>query len=70
MNREPVVSVASLTAAVSAVITLAVSFGLDLSGDQQKAILGVVAVVAPLLVMVARRYVTPTGTERRGQQGA
>jgi len=59
MKREPVITVASLTAVVSAVITLAVSFGLDLSDDQRQAILGVVAVVAPLVVMVARRFVSP-----------
>src|SRR5690625_2052102 len=59
MKREPVITVASLTAAVSAVITLAVSFGLNLSDDQRQAILGVVAVVAPLVVMAVRRFVSP-----------
>src|SRR5699024_1850901 len=38
MKREPVITVASLTAAVSAIITLAVSFGLDLTDDQRQAI--------------------------------
>jgi len=59
MKREPVITVASLTAAVSAIITLAVSFGLDLTDDQRQAILGAVSVAAPLVVMVARRFVSP-----------
>lgn len=56
---EPVVTTASITAAVSALIALLVSFGVDLTEAQTTAILGVVAVVAPLVVIVARRYVTP-----------
>ncbi len=61
MNTEPLVTVATLTAAVVALIGLAVEFGLNLSGDQQTAILAAVAVFAPLIVAaVARGRVTPT----------
>ncbi len=61
MNSEPLVSVATITAAVVALIGLAVAFGLNLTGDQQTSILAVVAVVAPLIVAAgARGRVTPT----------
>lgn len=59
MKNEPVLTVAGVTAAVSAVITLLVAFGVDLTEAQTNAILGVVAVAAPLVVVVARKYVTP-----------
>lgn len=59
MKNEPVITVAGVTAAVTAVIALLVSFGVDLTQDQQNAILGVVAVVAPLVVIYARKFVTP-----------
>lgn len=59
MTNEPVLTVAGITAAVSALITLLVSFGLDLSDAQTNSILGVVAVVAPLVVVYARKHVTP-----------
>ena len=62
MTREPLITVATITAAVSAVLALLVAFGIDLTGEQQTAILGVVAVAAPLVVgVVARRKVTPVG---------
>ena len=61
MTNEPLLTVASVTAAATAIIGLLVAFGLELSGEQQTAILGVVAVVAPVVVgVVARRKVTPT----------
>lgn len=58
--REPLWSVAGLTAAATAVIALLVAFGVPLTEEQQVAILGVVAVFGPLFVAVAaRRFVTP-----------
>ena len=59
MTNEPVLTVAGITAAVSAVIALLVSFGLELTEAQTNGILGVVAVVAPLVVMYSRKFVTP-----------
>lgn len=60
MNREPLVTVATLTALVSGVVGLLVAFGVNLTSDQEKAILGITAVVAPLVVAAfARRKVTP-----------
>lgn len=60
MNREPVAIVGTITGIVTALIALFVAFGLDLNRDQQTAILGVVAAVAPLVAAYfARRRVTP-----------
>lgn len=58
-STEPVMSVATITAAVAAVIALVTAFGLDLSQDQVTALLGVVAVVAPLIVIYARNFTVP-----------
>lgn len=56
---EPVLTTAGITAAVAAVIALLVAFGVELSEVQTTAILGVVAVIAPLVVILARQWVTP-----------
>jgi hypothetical protein len=48
-STEPVMSAATIAAAVSAVIALLVAFGLELSEAQTTAILGVVAVVGPFV---------------------
>lgn len=71
MKTEPAITIASVTAAVTAALALLVSFGLSISADQQTAILGVVAVVAPLLVgVLTRPKVTPVAaTVRRGFVG-
>lgn len=62
MKTEPVVTVASITAAVAALIGVLVAFGVPLSDDQQKALLALVGVVAPLVTaVIARRKVTPVG---------
>ena len=55
MRREPLITIASMTALVAALIALATSFGLDLTGDQQAAIMGVLAVAAPFAVAFAGR---------------
>jgi uncharacterized membrane protein len=60
VNTEPLITVASLVAIATAAIALLVAFGVDLDENQQKAILGFVAVLAPLAVAgIARRKVTP-----------
>lgn len=60
MKNEPLVTVATITAAITALLGLLVAFGVSLTGDQEKAILGVAAVAAPLLVAAfARSKVTP-----------
>lgn len=60
VSTEPAITVASITAVVAAVIGLLVAFGVDLSDDQQKAILGLVAVAAPIVAgVLIRGKVTP-----------
>lgn len=64
MKTEPALTVGAITAAVSAILALLVAFGLDLSDDQTAAILGVVAVLAPLVATaITRGKVTPAGRE-------
>ena len=70
MNREPVLTVASITSLVAAVIALLVAFGLPLTNDQQNAILSVVALASPLVVAAfSRPKVTPIASPR-GERGA
>lgn len=52
---EPLLSVGTITAAVTAVIALLTAYGLPVSDGQQTAILGVVAVAAPLVVAALAR---------------
>lgn len=60
MKREPVLTAATLTAAVAAVIGLLVSFGLDVTQGQTEAILTAVGVVFPIVAgLLARSSVTP-----------
>lgn len=62
MKNEPAITVASITAVVAAIIGALVAFGVNLSDDQQKAILALVAVVGPVVAgLVTRRKVTPVG---------
>ena len=60
MNTEPVAIIGTITAAVSAAFALLVAFGIDISDDQQKAILAAIAAIAPLVVILSRQFVTPT----------
>lgn len=52
MNAEqkPLLTSATITGGVAAVITLAVAFGLDVTAEQTAAILGVVGIAAPFAV--------------------
>ncbi|WP_405114367.1 hypothetical protein OG559_09400 [Micromonospora sp. NBC_01405] len=52
---EPLFTVGGIIAAGTAVISLLVAFGLPLSANQQTAVLGLVAVLAPLVVAVIAR---------------
>jgi len=57
---EPVLA-ATITAAVTSLIALAVAFGLDLTDAQQASILGVVAVAGPVIAGIyGRSRVTPS----------
>lgn len=60
MQNEPVMTGATVLAAVGAVLTLLIAFGVDISTDQRAAIIGLVTVVAPVLVgWIVRSKVTP-----------
>ncbi len=67
MQNEPLITVASITAIVAAVIGLLAAFGLSLTDVQIQAMLGFVAVAAPFVVaFIARSRVTPVdGSARR-----
>lgn len=63
MKTEPLVTVATITAAAVALIAVLTNFGLDLTEGQEASLLGVVAVIAPLVVAaLARPKVTPVGS--------
>lgn len=67
MNNEPAVTVGTITAVVSALLTLLAAFGLNLSADQTAAVVGVVAVLAPLVAaFITRRKVTPVAATEKG----
>lgn len=57
MKREPIITTATITAAVSAVIGVLVAFGVPLSDGQTEAILILVGVIAPLVVILSRSKV-------------
>ena len=60
MNNEPVLTVATFTSIVTAAVALLAAFGLPLTNEQRQAVIGFVAVVAPLvLAIIARKHVTP-----------
>ena len=60
MKNEPLVTVGGVTAAVAALLSVLVAFGVPLSDGQQTALLGLVGVLAPIAVaLVARSKVTP-----------
>lgn len=69
MNKEPLVTVAAITAVVSALLSVLVAFGIDLTQAQSTAILGAVGVIAPLVVAwVARGKVASPATVEKIEQ--
>lgn len=65
MDREPLITAGVVTAVVTSLLALVTSFGLDITDDQQAAILGFVAVAAPIVLALAvRPRVTPTSAPR------
>lgn len=62
---QPLLTAAGLQAAVGAVIALLVAFGLKLTGEQTAAVLGVFAVLGPIVTAFATRTkVTPLADPR------
>ena len=65
MEREPLLTKASWVALVTAVIAVAVAFGLPLTDEQQKALIALAGVLAPVAAAVwARGQVTPVADPR------
>ena len=66
LQTEPSVIIGSVTAFVTAAIGLLVAFGLDIDQQQQTAILGMTAVLAPVLASIAIRFrvFSPSTVER------
>lgn len=65
-QTEPLITVGSIVAIVSAILVFLKSFGVDITADQQDAIRNIVAILAPVvLAFVARQFVySPASTER------
>ena len=62
MKSEPALMVTSATAIVLAVVGLLVAFGVNVSDEQQDALLALVAALVPILPLVGlviRQFVTP-----------
>lgn len=65
-SGEPLFTVGGITAAASALLALVAAFGLDLTDDQQAAVLGVIGVLAPIVVALwGRRKVYAPATVAR-----
>ena len=66
MQNEPLWTVSGITAAAAAILTTLAAFGLPLSDTQTEAIMGLIAVAAPLIVAaVARAKVSSPATVER-----
>jgi ABC-type enterobactin transport system permease subunit len=72
MTTEPAQIIGWLTGAATAVIALLVAFGLDLDQTQQAAILGVVAVVAPVVagLVIRSKVFAPDTVQSIARQAA
>ena len=70
---EPVLSAGTITAAVTAVLTLLIAYAIPISDGQQSAILGVIAVIAPIVVGIwgrAKAYAPATVARLLNQRRA
>jgi hypothetical protein len=56
MRNEPVLTAGVIGSIVSAILTLLFAFGVPLTPEQGQAILGLVAVVAPIAVALIGRH--------------
>ncbi|MDQ3540481.1 MAG: hypothetical protein M3440_07310 [Chloroflexota bacterium] len=66
MNTEPARLIASITGGVAALIALLVAFGVDLTEDQKTAILGIVAVAAPIIagLFIRQNVFSPASAQK------
>jgi hypothetical protein len=60
LQNEPVMTAGVITAIITAVITLLAAFGLDMTAEQQAAIIALAAIIIPIAAnYLARAKVTP-----------
>lgn len=71
-QTEPAALVATITGAVTAGIALLVAYGFDISNEQQVAILGVVAVLAPVIAGIVTRgkVYSPASAQKAANEAA
>lgn len=64
MSKEPAITIGLIGTAAASVLALLVAFGVPLDPEQQKAILGVVAALGPIIAaVITRRFVSPAQPE-------
>lgn len=65
MNKEPAVIISAIVSLATALLGVAVAFGVDLSSNQQTALLGVAAAVAPLVAgaLIRARVFAPASVD-------
>lgn len=66
MQTEPSTIIGTITGLAAAVVAALIAFGVDLSQDQQNALLGLVAVVAPIVagVLIRSKVFAPATVEK------
>jgi hypothetical protein len=69
-STEPAQIVGYITSAATAVIALLVAFGMDITKEQTAAILGVVAVVAPIVaaLVIRSKVYAPASVEKIAEE--
>ncbi len=55
LTTEPAITIGAVTAVIGAIISLLVALGLDISNEVQNALLGLIAVGAPLVSAILTR---------------
>lgn len=66
MQHEPAAVISTITAAVAATLALLVAYGFDVTQEQREAILGITAVLAPIVAgLITRQYVFAPSTVER-----
>lgn len=69
MNTQPMITAAAITSVVGAIIALLISFGVNLTGEQQAAIMGLVTVASPWIVALVGRSTTTPLADPKDEDG-
>ena len=69
IEREPAALVGTITGLAAAILTALIAFGVDLDQTQHDALLGLVAVAAPIIagIVIRGKVYSPETVERMGQ---